>query len=435
MATTHPSPNDASLPEGALLQPYRDRGAFTDCHALDLPRSVSHAAFVEAFFTTPIFGIERRLLAVFAGRPSTPEGARVLASGAADDRPFAAWSVEARADRQLLLKDFTGRTRTWLMTAPTPDGGTRLYLGSAVLPAGTGADGRPRMGAAFRVLLGFHIAYSKALLAAARRRLMRDRVGQAPSGAPTAPSTSAPAVDAPAARPPVTEPGAAAPRIIAAPAASASPSRPPGAGQRPRRGPPWRERPTPEQIAGMPPFEALRTDRIVLIETPAQAEAALRAIREARVIGFDTESKPTFTRDAVRDGPHVIQFATLEAGFVVQVNDRTPIDLLRAVLDTEDVVKVGFGLDSDRGPLEQKFGLRLRGTVDLSQRLRGLGFKDALGAKVAVAVVLGRRLQKSKRVQTSNWGAPTLTAQQIAYAANDAYAALKVHDALENPRA
>jgi ribonuclease D len=183
----------------------------------------------------------------------------------------------------------------------------------------------------------------------------------------------------------------------------------------------------------MPPFESLPLERITLIETPAQCESALRALARARFVGFDTESKPTFTRDAVRDGPHVIQFATLEEGFVVQVNGRTPIDFLRAVLDTEAIVKVGFGLNSDQAPLEHKLGLRLRGTVEVSQVLRRLGHKDALGAKAAVAVVLGRRLQKSKTVQTSNWGAAVLTPQQIRYAANDAYAALKVFEAMGSP--
>ncbi|MEI7447900.1 MAG: 3'-5' exonuclease [Burkholderiales bacterium] len=184
----------------------------------------------------------------------------------------------------------------------------------------------------------------------------------------------------------------------------------------------------------MPPFEALPIERIVLVRTPAEVDDALQALRRARTVGFDTESKRTFTRDAVRDGPHVIQFATSDRAFVVQVDDGVPIDFLRTVLDTEDIVKVGFGLDSDRGPLEQKLGLRLRGTVELSQVLRRLGHKDALGAKAAVAVVLGRRLQKSKSVQTSNWGAAVLTPQQLRYAGNDAYAALKVYQAMEEDR-
>lgn len=478
------------LPAYALLARYQTEGAFTDCHAVDVPQRVAHAAFVEAFLTSTPFALERRLLGVFARRPSTDDDARRLASGLADDRPFAAWTVEARAERQLLLRDITGRTRTWLMSAPLTADATRLYLGSAVLPAGTDPDGRPRMGAVFHALRGLHAVYSRALLRAAWRRLMRDgrqtvpapaagrdvddRPAAVPAATPATQATQATAATAAhraasaAAGPQprthaavATATGVTRPRRRARPTAirddpassplgpsaqAPSTSVPPGSGGAPpaaplpapratgarrRGGPPYRARPTPEEVAAMPPFEALPLDRIVLIRTPAEADAALHALRAARVVGFDTESKPTFTSDAVRDGPHVIQLATRERGYVVQVNEAVPIDLLRAVLENEAIVKVGFGLDSDRGPLEHKLGLRLRGTVEVSDRLRRLGHKDALGAKAAVAVVLGRRLQKSKRVQTSNWGAPTLTTQQIVYAANDAYAALKVYQALD----
>jgi ribonuclease D len=200
-----------------------------------------------------------------------------------------------------------------------------------------------------------------------------------------------------------------------------------------RSGPAFRERPTREQIAELPPFDPLPLERIVIVETAEQAEAALRAMTRARFVGFDTESKPTFTRDAVRDGPHVIQFATAEQGFIVQVNDRTPIAFLREVLESEAIVKVGFGLDSDRGPLEHKLHTRLHASVEVSQVLRSLGHKQALGAKAAVAVVLGRRMTKSKSVTTSNWGAARLSPQQLLYAANDAYAALKVFEAMGSP--
>jgi ribonuclease D len=200
-----------------------------------------------------------------------------------------------------------------------------------------------------------------------------------------------------------------------------------------RPGPAFRERPTREQIAELPPFDPLPLERIVVVETTEQAEAALRAMTHARFVGFDTESKPTFTREAVRDGPHVIQFATDDQGFIVQVNDRTPIAFLREVLESEAIVKVGFGLDSDRGPVEHKLHTRLRASVEVSQVLRSLGHKQALGAKAAVAVVLGRRLTKSKSVTTSNWGAARLSPQQLLYAANDAYAALKVFEAMGSP--
>lgn len=152
----------ADLPQDALLQRYREQGAYTDCFAIDVPRQVAHAAFVEAFYTTGVFKLERLLLALFVARPSCDAEARELASGQREQ--FAAWSVEGRAPGQLLMCDFAGSTRSWLMASPAGQG-TRLYFGSAVV--------RSRQGGAFRALLGFHQLYSRILLRAAVSRVLK----------------------------------------------------------------------------------------------------------------------------------------------------------------------------------------------------------------------------------------------------------------------
>ncbi|MFY9479678.1 MAG: hypothetical protein WAQ08_18720 [Aquabacterium sp.] len=160
------------LPDAALLQRYKRQGAYTDCYCVDVPHAVTMADYVAAFYTTPLFKVERVILALLAGRRSSDEGARALALAQAST--FAAWDVEARASDQLLLRDFLGRTRSWLMVDPSgggQGGGTRLYFGSAVVPASTSAHGKASFGMAFHALKGFHHLYSKALLGAARRRL------------------------------------------------------------------------------------------------------------------------------------------------------------------------------------------------------------------------------------------------------------------------
>ena len=161
------------LPAGALLDRYRSGEGFADCYATELPRAVSQAEFVEAFYTTAPFKLERLLLRVFLGRPSSDVEAGRLARGELD--AFAAWTVEGRARDQLLLADVGGRTRSWLMVAPVgadADAGTRLYFGSAVVARRRARPGPPRMGFAFHALLGFHKLYSRLLLRAARSRLL-----------------------------------------------------------------------------------------------------------------------------------------------------------------------------------------------------------------------------------------------------------------------
>jgi hypothetical protein len=163
-----------ALPDHALLDRYAKAGAYTDCYATEIPASVSQAEYVEAFYTTAVFKLERLLLAWFVSRPSTDAQATQLAAGQLDS--FAAWDVEARSVDQLLMSDFKGSTRSWLMVAPVRGGAaaiTHLYFGSAVVPIVDKASGKARMSFTFRALLGFHKLYSRVLLRAARSRLTR----------------------------------------------------------------------------------------------------------------------------------------------------------------------------------------------------------------------------------------------------------------------
>jgi hypothetical protein len=132
--------------------------------------------FVTAFYTTSLFKLERIILKWAVSRPSTDVQAEQLASGATD--VFAAWHVEKRCENQLLMCDFQGRTRSWLMVAPLKNDSspaTRLYFGSAVIPVEDAKTGRPEFGPGFRALMGFHKVYSKALLSAAKSRLNAQR--------------------------------------------------------------------------------------------------------------------------------------------------------------------------------------------------------------------------------------------------------------------
>ena len=162
------------LPADAFLRKYLHEGAYADCYVTEVARFVSHAEYVEAFYTTAVFKVERLLLAWFVSKPSTDLQVQELASGKVSS--FAAWSVEARSPDQVLLSDFQGRTRTWLMRAPAATGAaasTRLYFGSAVVPIANARSGEARMGIAFSALLGFHKLYSRVLLHAAVSRLER----------------------------------------------------------------------------------------------------------------------------------------------------------------------------------------------------------------------------------------------------------------------
>ena len=168
------TPRACPLPPRTLLARYAQAEGFADCYTSEVDGAVSLARFVEAFYTGAVIRLERRLLGWFASRPSTDGEARELAHAERTD--FAAWHVEDRTANELLLGDWTGRTRSWLMVMPPEAGGrrTRVYFGSAVVPVTT-RTGRVGRGLLFHALLGFHRVYSRVLLGSAVSGLHRLR--------------------------------------------------------------------------------------------------------------------------------------------------------------------------------------------------------------------------------------------------------------------
>jgi hypothetical protein len=161
------------LPATALHQRYAREGAYTDCYSTVIDGVATHGHFVEAFYTTWLFRLERWILAVTVGKGSNDAEARWVAHG--DAQAFAAWTVEERAPDQLLMCDYLGVTRSWFMVAPEGAGRTRLYFGTVVAPRLDPSTGHREIGSAYRLLMGFHRLYSRALLRVAAASLERGR--------------------------------------------------------------------------------------------------------------------------------------------------------------------------------------------------------------------------------------------------------------------
>lgn len=154
-------------PASSLIAPYQAQGAYWDCYVAEVPGTVTLPDYVGAFYNSMLFRLERSVLMLLAGSPSTDTQPRALAEGTA--RQFAIWDVEQRGPDQLLLRDRFWNTRSWLMSSTdrcSASGRTQLYFGSVVIP-GANADGKTRFSPAFHALGSFHQAYSRALLWAA----------------------------------------------------------------------------------------------------------------------------------------------------------------------------------------------------------------------------------------------------------------------------
>jgi ribonuclease D len=182
------------------------------------------------------------------------------------------------------------------------------------------------------------------------------------------------------------------------------------------------------------PFPGLPLESIHVPRTREDFEEAAREILEAGVAGFDTESKPTFAVGERSLGPHVVQFALRDKAFIFQLHHPDCRGFVSDLLQSEQVLKVGFGLKNDHGQIRSKFGVSPRAILDLDHVFRKQGYAGQIGVRAAIGAVLKQSFPKSKRVTTSNWAARELTERQLLYAANDAFAALVVMEALELSR-
>ncbi len=188
--------------------------------------------------------------------------------------------------------------------------------------------------------------------------------------------------------------------------------------------------PTKDEIKLLEPFAGLTLEHVHVPTTREEFAAATAEIKAAGIVGFDTESKPTFVVGDVSEGPHVVQFALHDKAYLFQLHRTEGLPFLLELLQSEEVIKVGFGLRSDRGNILAKLGVHFNAVVDLNTVFSKDGYHKEMGVRGAVALVFKQRFAKARHVTTSNWSQPQLTPQQMLYAANDSYAALKVLAAL-----
>ena len=181
-----------------------------------------------------------------------------------------------------------------------------------------------------------------------------------------------------------------------------------------------------DQEALLPPYDGIKLSGVRMVKSDKDAAEALTALIATDVLGFDTESKPTFLKGEVSTGPHLVQLATDECAYLFQIGAMPAVEVLKAVLESAAILKVGFGLSDDLKRLRAKLGIDTINVLDLSTALRK-NERNTLGAKTAVARFFGQKLQKSKKITTTNWALPRLSEKQILYAADDAHVALKIY--------
>ena len=162
---------------------------------------------------------------------------------------------------------------------------------------------------------------------------------------------------------------------------------------------------------------------ITLVQDDEALSAALEDMRKEHVLGFDTETRPTFTKGKTCR-PALIQLATAETVYLIQLTRLPFRDDIAELLASPRVLKVGVAINDDMKALARIHPFKADGVVDLAAMARARGIQ-AQGLRTLAANLLGFRISKS--AQCSNWENHELTAQQIKYAATDAWVGREIY--------
>lgn len=162
---------------------------------------------------------------------------------------------------------------------------------------------------------------------------------------------------------------------------------------------------------------------VVQVSTPEALEDALRELRQEKILGFDTETKPSF-RKGTTHKPALIQLAGASKVYLFLLRKLPLNDDLSALLGDSKIIKAGVAIRDDMRFLTALHEFQPAGMIDLGDlaRKNNLG---VYGLRPLAALLLGMRISKSARC--SNWNNDSLTPQQISYAATDAWVSRQIY--------
>jgi ribonuclease D len=168
---------------------------------------------------------------------------------------------------------------------------------------------------------------------------------------------------------------------------------------------------------------------IFVIEKENQIKSAINYLKGQNVIGFDTETKPSFKRGQVHKVA-LLQLSTNEKAFLFRINKIGLPDSLKAILTDESIIKVGVAIRDDIKTLQKISPFSPKGFVELQDEVQDYGIQD-FSLKKITGIVLGFRISKSQRL--SNWESDELNEGQQLYAATDAWVSYGIYKSLIAP--
>lgn len=166
---------------------------------------------------------------------------------------------------------------------------------------------------------------------------------------------------------------------------------------------------------------------ICIIDREEQIEEACRYLAAQPVIGFDTETRPSF-KAGVSYRVSLLQLASEERCYLFRLNRIPLAKPLLNLLENAKLPKIGADVAGDLRSLGQLRHFRAAGFIDLQQEVGAWGIEEKSLRKMS-AIVLGKRVSKAQRL--SNWESSTLTDKQKTYAATDAWVCIEIYRRLQ----
>ena len=156
----------------------------------------------------------------------------------------------------------------------------------------------------------------------------------------------------------------------------------------------------------------------VIDSVGAEFNRAIAYLRSQKVIGFDTETRPTFLPDQPRYGVALLQLSGPDKAFLFRINKMGMHRRLCNLMASDKVIKVGAAIHDDIKGLQRKHDFIPASFVDLQKIVWEWGIRDKSVKKMS-SIILGYRISKTQ--QLSNWQAERLSDGQCRYAATDAW--------------
>ena len=180
-----------------------------------------------------------------------------------------------------------------------------------------------------------------------------------------------------------------------------------------------------DTVASLP--AARISGRIVIVDSEEQVEAACADLARCDIIGFDTETRPSF-RAGVSYKVSLLQLSTPDTCYLFRLSRIRLDNRILKVLGSREIIKVGADIMGDIRSLHALRDFKADGFVDLQHEVIRWGIEEKSLRKLS-AIVLGERVSKAQRL--SNWEAEQLTLQQQEYAATDAWVCPRILEHLE----